>query len=67
MISASSVNGGQVLVATHSPVLAALPGATVYEMSAEGIAETTWEDLDLVAHQRSFLDDPARYLRHLTD
>ena len=31
------------------------------------IDETTWDDLELVRHWRSFLGDPDRYLRHLLD
>ena len=60
--------GGQVLCATHSPVLAALPGANLLEVGDRGAcASTTWEDLELVGHWRRFLDAPERYLRHLTD
>lgn len=57
--------GGQVVAATHSPLLTALPGATLLELGEWGIRRTTWDDLDVVAHWRAFLDDPARYLRHL--
>lgn len=57
--------GSQVVVATHSPLVAALPGARILEVGPWGLRETPWEELDLVAHWRSFLDDPHRYLRHL--
>ncbi|MFU8946963.1 AAA family ATPase [Mycetocola zhadangensis] len=60
-------SGAQVLCATHSPVLASLPGATIYELSGSGIARADWEDLDLVTHWRSYLDAPGRYLRHILD
>lgn len=59
--------GGQVLCATHSPVLAALPGARILEVGDWGWRETTWDQLELVAHWRAFLDRPDRYLRHLVD
>ena len=59
--------GAQVLCATHSPVLAALPGATILEVGDWGIRETTWDDLVLVANWRSYLQDPLRYLRHVLD
>ncbi|PZR53469.1 AAA family ATPase [Xylanimonas oleitrophica] len=59
--------GGQVLCATHSPVLAALPGARILEVGPWGLRETAWEDLELVRHWRAFLDSPPRYLRHLLD
>ncbi|MFJ4044273.1 AAA family ATPase [Microbacterium sp. NPDC089987] len=60
-------DGGQVLCATHSPVLASLPGARILEVGEWGLRETTWEELELVRHWRSFLGDPDRYLRHLLD
>ncbi|MCE1179735.1 MAG: AAA family ATPase [Micrococcales bacterium] len=56
---------GQVLIATHSPILASLPGASLLELSDSGIARVEWEDLDLVDHYRRFLDGPERYLRHI--
>jgi predicted ATPase len=56
--------GGQVLCATHSPVLASLPGAHILEVGEWGLRETTWDDLELVRHYRAYLDTPARYLRH---
>jgi predicted ATPase len=60
-------SGSQVILATHSPVLAAFPGASLLEFSADGIAEQDWEDLDLVSHWRSFMSEPGSYLRHLFD
>ena len=60
-------DGGQVLCATHSPVLAALPGATILEVGEWGLRPAAWEELELVQHWRSFLDAPARYIRHLLD
>jgi predicted ATPase len=57
--------GAQVLVATHSPVLAALPGARLLEVGGWGLREAVWEDLELTAHWREFLADPQTYLRYL--
>lgn len=59
--------GAQLLCATHSPLLTALPGATILELDETGFHETTWEDLALVAHWRAYLREPAAYLRHLGD
>jgi predicted ATPase len=59
--------GGQVLCATHSPVLAALPGARILEVGEWGLRPAEWQDLELVQHWRSFLDAPGRYIRHLLD
>jgi predicted ATPase len=57
--------GSQAVVATHSPLLASLPEATLFELGDWGIRETTFEQLELVGSWRSFLEAPGRYLRHL--
>lgn len=58
--------GSQVIVSTHSPILASLPGATILELGDHGIRTVEKvEDLELMAHWRSFLASPERYLRHL--
>lgn len=58
-------SGSQVILSTHSPLLAALPGATIHEVGEWGLRECAWEDLDLVVAWRGFLDAPQRYLRHV--
>jgi predicted ATPase len=60
-------SGGQVLCATHSPVLAAMPGATILEVGDWGYRRTTWDQLELVQHWKAYLDAPGRYLRHVLD
>jgi predicted ATPase len=59
--------GGQVVCATHSPVLAAMPDATLLELGDWGFRRTTWDELELVQHWRRYLEAPARYLRHVLD
>ena len=59
--------GGQVLCATHSPLLTALPGATVLQLGDGGIEPVDWQDLDLVDHWRRYLGDPRAYLRHVLE
>jgi predicted ATPase len=57
--------GSQVILATHSPLLAALPGATLLETGEWGIRRARFDDLELVRSWREFLEQPGRYLRHL--
>ncbi|WP_239003551.1 AAA family ATPase [Nocardia panacis] len=58
----------QILVATHSPILLALPGATILEIRETGeISEVTYDEAMPVRLTRSFLADPDRYLRYLTE
>jgi predicted ATPase len=48
----------QVIYATHSPMVAALPGAQILEMTDQGIAERKWADLESVALWKRFLGRP---------
>ncbi|MET9152279.1 ABC transporter [Streptomyces griseoflavus] len=57
--------GAQVICATHSPLLTALPGADIVEVGDHGMRRTTWQDLALVDHWRRYLADPGAYLRHV--
>ncbi|WP_256795759.1 AAA family ATPase [Terrabacter sp. Ter38] len=65
LIQLVAIPGVQVLIATHSPVVASLPGALILEFDEDGIHERAWDDLDVVDHHRRFLEAPERYLRHL--
>jgi len=67
VLDALRQEGSQAIVATHSPVLASLPGATVLELGDWGIRQTSWEELELVQSWRDFLTAPQRWLRHLFD
>ncbi|GAA0938350.1 AAA family ATPase [Nonomuraea longicatena] len=59
--------GGQIICATHSPILTSLPGAQIIELSERGMQTTAWEDLQLVDHWRRFLSKPDFYLRYALD
>lgn len=59
--------GAQVVIATHSPVLTALPGATILQLDSHGIHPVAWDQLDIVANYRRFLAAPETYLRHLRE
>lgn len=59
--------GAQVIVATHSPVVASLPGARILELGDWGLRESLWEDTQLVINHQAFLAAPQRYLRHVIE
>jgi predicted ATPase len=61
MVSASS----QFIIATHSPILLAFPGATIYSFDDRPVGRVEYHELEHVALTRDFLTDPARFLRHL--
>jgi predicted ATPase len=57
--------GSQFVISTHSPVLLGYPDATIYALSADGLAKTTYEESENYTLTRSFLDDRDQFLRHL--
>jgi predicted ATPase len=59
--------GSQVIVATHSPVVAAVPGATILELGDWGIRPVSWAELEIVQSWQLFLANPGRYLRYLLE
>lgn len=67
LIELSAHPQGQVIIATHSPVIAALPGARLIQLDDDGFTETSWEELAVVDHYRRFTTTPQAYLRHLVD
>ena len=57
----------QAIVATHSPIVAATPGARIIEVGEWGLRDQRWEDLELVQNWTNFLNDPDVFLRHIVD
>jgi predicted ATPase len=57
--------GSQAVVATHSPIVASVPGARILELGEWGIRPAEWEDLEIVQSWRMFLANPGRFLRYL--
>uniref|UniRef100_UPI003F498ABA AAA family ATPase n=1 Tax=Amycolatopsis sp. CA-151526 TaxID=3239921 RepID=UPI003F498ABA len=58
--------GCQIVVATHSPILLALPGATIYEIGEDGgIEQVDYDQALPVRLTRDFLAAPDRFLHHL--
>jgi predicted ATPase len=57
--------GLQAIVATHSPLIAATPGATLIEVGEWGMRKVAYEDLALVQSWRDFLASPGRYVKYL--
>lgn len=58
-------DGGQFVIATHSPLLIAYPHATIYELDDRGLTPTSFDDTHLAATYRAFLASPDTFLRHL--
>ncbi len=57
--------GSQFIVATHSPILMALPGATILNFDEAPPQPIAWDDVEHVAITKAFLNNPESFLRHL--
>ena len=57
----------QLIIATHSPILMAYPGARILQLSEEGIAAVDYKQTEHYQITKRFLDDPARMLRYLIE
>ncbi len=55
----------QFIIATHSPILLAYPGATIYSFDDGQIRATEYESLEHVTVTRDFLNNPEAFLQHL--
>jgi predicted ATPase len=55
----------QFIVATHSPILLAFPGARIYSFDEPPVHLVRYEDLEHVTLTRDFLAAPERFLKHL--
>ena len=65
IIKDSVERGSQFIIATHSPILMALPGATIYSFDHLPIQSVVWDEVEHVSITRAFLNDPESYLQHL--
>lgn len=56
----------QFIIATHSPLLMAFPGAAIYSLDSGRPQRVAWEELEHVTLTRDFLNDPELFLRQLS-
>jgi predicted ATPase len=59
------MKNAQFIIATHSPILMGIPGATIYEIQENGMTEVAYNETDHYRITKTFLDNPDHYLRHL--
>ena len=65
LIKEAVEQGAQFIIATHSPILMAHPGATIYSLDHLPIKSVAWDEVEHVEILRAFLADPMSFLRHL--
>lgn len=57
--------GNQFIIATHSPILMSIPGATILRVHKEGMDEIRYEDIESVQLLKQFLNHKEQFFRHL--
>jgi predicted ATPase len=62
VIARAAKAGAQFIIATHSPILLACPGARIYSFDETPIAQVAYRDLEHVVVTRDFLNDPRRFI-----
>lgn len=55
----------QFIIATHSPIIMALPDAEILNFDGGQIRRVNYDDLEHVTLTKAFLNDPEAYLRYL--
>jgi predicted ATPase len=58
-------NGAQFIIATHSPILMAYPGAKILHFGPAGIQEQAYKETEHYRVTRGFLESPERSFREL--
>ena len=64
-IGALARKGSQFIIATHSPILMAYPGAEIYVLNEKGAARTDYRQTEHYQITKQFLENPARMLEIL--
>lgn len=57
----------QFIIATHSPILMAFPGAQILQLSDNGIEEVDYKTTDHYIISKQFLEKPEQMLKYLFD
>ncbi len=57
----------QFIIATHSPILMAMPNSEIFEFSKNGIKEVSYNETEHFKITKSFLDNPERMLKYLLE
>ncbi len=62
LASASAGGRAQFFVASHSPILLACPGATIYCFDGNQLSETTYRETEYYRLYHQFMNDPGSFL-----
>ena len=65
ILSKSIECNSQIIISTHSPIIAAYPDAQILEIKNDEITEVKYEDISSINFLKSFLGNKEYYLRYL--
>lgn len=65
MLKQMTEDGSQFIIATHSPLLLAFPGATIFSFDVSPIAAVAYDEVEQVTLMRRFLAAPEAFVRRL--
>lgn len=67
MIINAVKRGCQFIIATHSPVISAIPGALIYEIKNNQFEQTDYNDIESIKLLKQFLNNKEQFLRYFND
>jgi predicted ATPase len=67
LLKQMTAQNAQFIIATHSPIVMAYPGAAIWNFANDGIQTVQYDEVQHVSLTRDFLNRPEAYLRHLED
>jgi predicted ATPase len=62
LMNMSRAGQAQFIIATHSPILLACPGAAIYRFDRAPLQRVRYEDTEHFQVYKNFMMDPSRYL-----
>lgn len=60
-------NNSQFIIATHSPIVLAYPGSTIFEFSNAGIIEKNYTETEAYQVTKTFINEHEKILHYLFD
>ena len=60
-------NNSQFIIATHSPILMAFPGAEIWEFSEQGVKKSPYKETEHYRITKQFLENPEKMLHYLLE
>ena len=58
-------NSSQFIIATHSPIIMAFPGADIIQFSENGMERVSYRETESYRITKQFMDDPERMIKYL--